>query len=78
MQFLRKYWLLIAAALVAAALFARHCAPGLIEDIQRAYYHQADEVFGTQLETYQYGEAAVEPSPSPPAVESRLQEDAGS
>ena len=50
----------------------------LIEDIQRAYYHQADEVFGTQLETYQYGEAAVEPSPSPPAVESRLQEDAGS
>ena len=50
----------------------------LIEDIQRAYYHQADEVFGTQLEAYQYGEAAVEPSPSPPAVESRLQEDAGS
>ncbi|MFR5135354.1 MAG: hypothetical protein ACLTEG_09745 [Acutalibacter sp.] len=50
----------------------------LIEDIQRAYYHQMDEVFGTQLEAYQYGEAAVEPSPSPPAVESRLQEDAGS
>lgn len=50
----------------------------LIEDIQRAYYHQADEVFGTQLEAYQYGEAAVEPSPSPPAVESRLQEDTGS
>lgn len=50
----------------------------LIEDIQRAYYHQADEVFGTQLEAYQYGEAAVEPSPSPPAVESRLQEDASS
>ena len=37
-----------------------------IEDIQRAYYHQADvRSPGTQLEAYQYGEAAVEPSPSP-------------
>lgn len=35
MGFVRKYWMLIAVALVAAALFARHCAPGIIEDIQR-------------------------------------------
>ena len=32
---MRKRWLWIAAALVAAALFAAQCAPGIIEDIQR-------------------------------------------
>ena len=32
---MRKRWLLIAAALVAAALFATQCAPGIIEDMQR-------------------------------------------
>ena len=32
---MRKRWLWIAAALVAAALFAAQCAPGIIEDMQR-------------------------------------------
>ena len=36
MQFLRKYWLPIAAALVAASVVAAaQCAPGIIEDMQR-------------------------------------------
>ena len=54
MQFVRKYWLLIAAALVAAALFARHCAPGIIEDIQR---HQDLAHADALMEEGEYEEA---------------------
>ena len=35
MQFLRKYWLLIAAALILIVVAAAQCAPYMIEDMQR-------------------------------------------
>ena len=51
---MRKRWLWIAAALVAAALFARHCAPGIIEDIQR---HQDLAHADALMEEGEYEEA---------------------